>query len=112
MNKKTIRKILKRVMNVKHINKIVVSEGFIHFSEMNKGLNINTVVSECKKYASEQSYTLCSCVHMVPKRTNVAGCQIHWRWEDKDCPYKVADTEAEAVFKAMRWIFKNEKKEK
>ena len=67
-------------------------------------INIYELAHKCKEWASINSYALESSVHMQPKRSSVAGCQIHWRYETEDLPYFEADTEPEAIFKACQWI--------
>ena len=73
-------------------------------------INIYELAHKCKEWASINSYALESSVHMQPKRSSVAGCQIHWRYETEDLPYFEADTEPEAIFKACEWILDKDSK--
>ena len=75
-------------------------------------INIYELAHECKVYAAERSYSLESSVHMKPKRSSVAGCQVHWRYESEDLPYFEADSEPEAVLKAFAWVLSNEETRK
>ena len=70
-------------------------------------LNIYELAHKCKEWASINSYALESSIHMQPKRSSIAGCQIHWRYETEDLPYVEADTEVEAILKACEWIMEN-----
>ena len=73
-------------------------------------INIYELAHKCKKWASINSYALESSVHMQPKRSSVAGCQIHWRYETEDLPYFEAESEPEAIFKACQWILTKDSK--
>ena len=78
--------------------------------EANEYINIYELAHKCKEWTSINSYALESSVHMQPKRSSVAGCQIHWRYETEDLPYFEADTEPEAIFKACEWILTKDSK--
>ena len=73
-------------------------------------INIYELAHKCKEWASINSYALESSVHMQPKRSSVAGCQIHWRYETEDLPYFEAESEPEAIFKACQWILTKDSK--
>ena len=72
--------------------------------------NIYELAHKCKEWASINSYALESSVHMQPKRSSVAGCQIHWRYETEDLPYFEAGSEPEAIFAACQWILTKDSK--
>lgn len=76
----------------------------------NLEVNIYELAHKCKEWASINSYALESSVHMQPKRSSVAGCQIHWRCETEDLPYFEAGSEPEAIFKACEWILDKDSK--
>ena len=102
------KELLSEVMDVK-VFKCFVNNGICSYHDeyFYKDINIYELAHKCKEWASINSYALESSVHMQPKRSSVAGCQIHWRYETEDLPYFEADTEPEAIFKACEWIMEN-----
>ena len=80
------------------------------YNDCRSEIDIHRVAHKCKEWASINSYALESSVHMQPKRSSVAGCQIHWRYETEDLPYFEAGSEPEAIFKACQWILDKDSK--
>jgi len=95
-----------------------IEDGYlIHYSQpcvimegswVESEITIYEFIHTCKVWAAERSYSLESSVHMKPKSSSVAGCQVHWRYESEDLPYFEADSEPEAVLEAFKWVLNNQ----
>ncbi len=76
----------------------------------NRHINLDTLGRLCKEWCHEHNYNAFSCPKMVKAS---AGCQLYYRWNDGSISdedlFFEADTELEAIIKAVEYILKDEK---